>query len=131
MSHTKSIVSLGLQRRSDGRRHGRGEVVVERGLDRVPAPRLHLVRVQIVRANVLQLAQVRVKVLLRGRGGRFGLVGGFDVVAENGDDVAAEVFVVRAEAACGPTCAAPTAANVLELLKKCLVIVTPNLVAST
>ena len=92
-------------------------------LDRVAATRLHLVRVEVVGADVLQLAQVRVTVLLGSRRRRFRVAGGLDVdvVAQDGDDVAAEVLVVRREAAGGATSAAASAAaDVLEILPKIL-----------
>ena len=112
-----------LLRHSDGRWHGRREVVVQRRLDRVAASRLHgLIRVQIVRANVLQLAQVRVEVLFRGRGGRIRLVCGFDMMAEDGDDIAAKVFVIRAEAASGAACATASTTYILKILKNIMTV---------
>jgi hypothetical protein len=97
---------------------------VQGRLDHRVAHRFDLFRVQSVSANVLKLAQVRIEVLFRGRTGRgqgVGLVGGFDVVPENGDDVAPKVLVVRAKA--GPRAPAATsdpssAADVLEILNE-------------
>ena len=87
-------------------------------LDRVAAAGFDLVRVEVVGADVLQLAQVRVEVLLGSRRRRVCVAGGLDVdvVAQNGDDVAAKVLVVRGQAAAGASGAA--AAAVLEILKK-------------
>ena len=109
---------------SDGGRHRRREVVrVEAGLDGITANRFHFVRTDCVRTNVLELAQVGIEVLLRGwgPGGQgLGVVGRLDVMAEDGDDIAAEVLVVRTQSntpRSGATANTTTTADILKVLE--------------
>ena len=100
----------------DGGRHRGCKVIVQCCLDGL-ADRLHLVGVDGVGAYCLQLAQVRVEVLLGGCVSGFGVVGWFHMVPKDGDDVATEVLVVGAQTTTS-TCTTVWGSAILAILNK-------------